>query len=297
MCSASKPDIFTVMIKVVHVLFTKGHDIRNDYLRGRAKIRNVHNPCAYQDATRTRGPPALWVPMRRGAAADAEEGSSECSDSDSAPPEEAISTHAPPKAGRANKNRPSELSSRKKVSTFRLAPGLSSSTPKSRDPRFDHGAKVDEEAWRRSYEFLYDMQREEADGMKRKLAESAAAAPRAKQRGGGEKRRRTRAKVLGPEEEEALRKELERTSNRLAQEERRQKRERVEAQMRREEVAAVKEGKKPFFPKKSAVRERELLSQYEELKRQGKLEKFLEKRRRKVAAKMHTKLPRAGLDS
>ena len=65
------------------------------------------------------------------------------------------------------------------------------------------------------------------------------------------------------------------------------KKQQVKSQARAEEVAAVKEGKKPFFQKKSALRERELLTQYEELKKKGQLDKFLEKRRKKLDAKQH----------
>ena len=84
---------------------------------------------------------------------------SSSSDSD-APPEE-LPSGAPEKWGRANKNRPSQLSTKKKVSPYRVAPGLSASTAKSRDPRFDPGAKVDEEAWKRNYDFITGMQKEE----------------------------------------------------------------------------------------------------------------------------------------
>ena len=216
---------------------------------------------------------------------------SSSSDSD-APPEE-LPSGAPEKWGRANKNRPSQLSTKKKVSPYRVAPGLSASTAKSRDPRFDPGAKVDEEAWKRNYDFITGMQKEEVALAKRKLEESARAAHRASQRGGGAKRRRTREKVLVPDEADALKLELERTANRLKQEEIFAKRERVKAEMRREEVAAVKEGKKPFFAKKSVIRERELLAQYDELRKAGKLEKFLEKRRRKNSSAQKRRLPRA----
>jgi len=132
--------------------------------------------------------------------------------------------------------------------------------------------------------------------MKRSLAVSSAASHRASQRGGGEKRRRTREKVLSLQDAAALKHELERTSNRLAQDERRAKRQNVQAEIRHEEVAAVKDGKKPFFPKKSALRERELVAQYKELRSQGKLDKFLEKRRRKNATKQHKRMPGAGWD-
>ena len=48
-------------------------------------------------------------------------------------------------------------------------------------------------------------------------------------------------------------------------------------------MQAVKDGKKPFFAKKAAVRERTLLQQFEELQKRGALDKFLA-RKRKVAS-------------
>ena len=127
--------------------------------------------------------------------------------------------------------------------------------------------------------------------MKRTLAESKGASKRAAQRGGGAKRRRVRDKVLSTDQEADLRYELERTQNRLSQDERKAKKERVRTEARKEEVAAVKNGKKPFFQKKSSLRERELVAQYQELKKEGKLEKFLAKRRRKLDASQKRALP------
>lgn len=60
------------------------------------------------------------------------------------------------------------------------------------------------------------------------------------------------------------------------------------------ERAAVKAGKKPFFLKKSAKRRAELVAKYEDLKKAGRLEKYLAKRRRKNAAKDHRYIPRPG---
>ena len=58
-------------------------------------------------------------------------------------------------------------------------------------------------------------------------------------------------------------------------------------------MAAVKLGKRPFFQKKSALRERELVMQYDELKHEGKLDKYLAKRRKKVESSQRKALPAA----
>jgi ribosomal RNA-processing protein 36 len=218
------------------------------------------------------------------------------SDSDSDAPPEAVPTGS--SGSRANKNRPSQMSSRKPVSTFRIAPGLCAgggSSTTSRDPRFDPRGEADfnEEGWRKAYDFVFEKQHEEVADMKRSLGESKRAAKRAKQRGGGAKRQRTRDKVLQPEEAAELKLELERTQNRLAADARREKQRALKAAVRREEVAAVKDGKRPFFQKRAALRERELVMQYEELKKEGKVDRFLAKRRKKLDAKEHKRMPTA----
>ena len=251
--------------------------------------------------------------MKRAAAGPDDELSNYDSDSD-APPE-AMSSAAGPsstgeaneqqKAGRANKNRPAQQSIHKRVSTFRIAPGLKAATYSTlgsarRDPRFDadgvggSSAPFNAEGWRKSYDFLFEKQKQEAGEMKAKLDESQKASKRAKQRGGGAKRQRQRQKVLSEEEEASLRLELERTRNRLAVDDKRRKQASVKAEVRKEEVEAVKQGKKPFFQKAAVLKERELVHQYEELKKTGKLEKFLARRRKKVEGKRWEQRPPRG---
>lgn len=51
-------------------------------------------------------------------------------------------------------------------------------------------------------------------------------------------------------------------------------------------------GKKPFYLKKSDKRRAELMAKYEELKKGGRLEQYMAKRRRRNAAKDHRYVPR-----
>ena len=55
-------------------------------------------------------------------------------------------------------------------------------------------------------------------------------------------------------------------------------------------------GKRPYYLKKGEVRRQELVAQYQELKASGGLVKFMEKRRKKNAAKDHRYLPSARRD-
>ena len=181
------------------------------------------------------------------------------SSDDSAPPEAAPIARAAPVEKRG-KHRPSELSSRRPVSRFRVAPGLSAGEgrgPKRRDPRFDeHGPPINEAGWRKSYDFLFEQQREEVAAMKAAVADSASASGKIRKRGSGKKRAALRAKLLGAEEDAALRLEAERMQSRVREDERRQLKRRVAEEARAEELAAVKEGKKPFYQKASALKAR-----------------------------------------
>ena len=61
--------------------------------------------------------------------------------------------------------------------------------------------------------------------------------------------------------------------------------------MQAEERAAVKQGKKPFFLKRSEAKRQELVAKYKHLKATGGLEKAVQKRRRKNAMKDHRYVP------
>nr|GMD57157.1 ribosomal RNA processing protein 36 homolog [Ipomoea batatas] len=54
---------------------------------------------------------------------------------------------------------------------------------------------------------------------------------------------------------------------------------------------AAKQGKQPYYLKKSEIRQRKIIEKYKELKGSGKLEAFIEKKRRKNASKDHRYLP------
>ena len=218
------------------------------------------------------------------------------SDSDSDAPPEASSSRYYPEAkrarhtieGKANKNRPSQMSSKRAVSTLRVAPGLKANAEiKVRDPRFDPTADFNEEGWRKSYDFVFEKQREEAEAAQKALAVSKRLKKRKGHRGGA-KAQRAAQKVIAPEQAAELKVELERTKNRLAAEQRKAMESAAKAAARRDERAAVKQGKKPFFAKKSDVREQLLLARYEDLKKAGKLDKFLTKKRKSLSGQGHT---------
>ena len=201
---------------------------------------------------------------------------------------------------RENKNQPQVLSSKKQVGRFRLAPGLKAETGASsasaiRDPRFDvmsGGAKFNEQGWRKSYAFLFEQQAERIRELEEQLRNSATASnSKSCKSGGGAKKKRARERILSAEDEAAARAELTQLKNRRKADERKQREQELLASMKKEELGKVKEGKGIFYPKKSAVKEKLLVAKYEELEKSGQLEKYMAKRRRKLANKQHKKLP------
>ncbi|AQK89034.1 Putative DUF947 domain containing family protein [Zea mays] len=59
----------------------------------------------------------------------------------------------------------------------------------------------------------------------------------------------------------------------------------------KKERETAKAGKRPYYLKKPELRERKLMNKYNELKEAGKLDAFMEKRRRKNASKDHRFMP------
>jgi ribosomal RNA-processing protein 36 len=197
---------------------------------------------------------------------------------------------------RLNKNRPAQMSSKRAVSTLRIAPGLSagsSSERTLRDPRFDAISKgeVNEHVWRQKYAFVFDKQREEVQEIKQALAASKAAAKAATTVAGRKKRKRGGAKPLSAEEEEALKLEVSRKSNQLREYDRAIERQKLKSVVRKQELAAISEGKRPFFKKARDLKEAELSEQYRQLQDKGQLDKYMAKKRKQRASKQRKALP------
>ncbi|GAX84324.1 hypothetical protein CEUSTIGMA_g11746.t1 [Chlamydomonas eustigma] len=177
---------------------------------------------------------------------------------------------------RANRHRPSEISSKKPVSRHRDI--IQITKREAVDPRFQDslGRGVSgtastsaSAAASKSYAFLYDeVMQEERKGLKEKLKK--------------EKNPKFKARI------QAQLTKLEQT---LREEQSRRKRRKIVEEVKASEKKAVAEGKKPFYIKKSEQRKLELLAQYQELKDTGGLDKFMEKRRRKNASKDHRYVP------
>ncbi|KAE9459569.1 hypothetical protein C3L33_08585, partial [Rhododendron williamsianum] len=162
---------------------------------------------------------------------------------------------------------PMEASAKKPVGRFREVIQV----PKKvvRDPRFETlCGNLDVEGFKKRYDFLYE---NELPAERKEL-------------------KRSMKKSNDPTVVDELKNRISGIDKQLKSASKRTEREILSEHKKRERQAA-KQGKRPFYLKKSEIREQKLVEKYKELKVSGKLESYLEKRRRKNAAKDHRYVP------
>ncbi|GAC73411.1 uncharacterized conserved protein [Moesziomyces antarcticus T-34] len=201
-------------------------------------------------------------------------------------------------AKRANKNAPTEISSKRPVSRRRTV--VDTPTAHIRDPRFESlSGSVNKDLFSKSYSFLPDMFKDELSTLKKTLAklkkqEATQAGPKAKSEH-AQAIRDERAKV-----EAALR----RAEGLAGERERRQRESTVKARIKTQNKERVDKGLQPFYPKKSEIKQMLLKDKYDRLAGTGdtegrrasgqekkQLKKALERRRRKNAQKEKRDMP------
>lgn len=172
------------------------------------------------------------------------------------------------KTGRANKNRPMEVSSKKPVGRFREVV----QAPKKviRDPRFESlCGTLDEDGFRKRYNFLYE---DELPAERKELLKQF------------EKSKDPNVRDETKNRISWIDKQLKAGSTKRTDAE-------ILYEHKKHERESAKQGKQPFYLKKSEIRKQRLIGKYNELKASGKLEAFIEKRRRKNASKDHRYMP------
>ncbi|XP_056892096.1 ribosomal RNA processing protein 36 homolog [Takifugu flavidus] len=168
---------------------------------------------------------------------------------------------------RLNKNRPTE------VSTKRPAPFLRKVVPVRRamfrDPRFDDlSGEYKPQIFEKTYKFIDDIKHREKEMVQKQLK-----------------------KTKNDKRKEKLHFLLKRMDNQeRAKKNRDQQRER-ELQFRKQQRERANHGAMPFFLKNSEKKKLQLAEKYEQLKKSGKLENFLSKKRKRNTMKDRRKLP------
>ncbi|KAK9938926.1 hypothetical protein M0R45_015637 [Rubus argutus] len=172
------------------------------------------------------------------------------------------------KGRRANKNRPMEVSSKKPVSRFREV--IQAPKKVVRDPRFESlCGTLNVDGFRKRYDFLFS---KELPAEKEELKKQVK-------------------KSKDPEVIEELKKRISWIDKQLKSESAKRTEAAILAAHKKKEREAAKQGKQPFFIKKSEIRKQRLIEKYKNLKESGKLESFVEQRRKKNATKDHRYLP------
>ncbi|KAI1896949.1 hypothetical protein AGOR_G00100150 [Albula goreensis] len=177
------------------------------------------------------------------------------------------SKQAQEKKKRLNKNRPMEISAKKRVPFLRQVVPVKK--PVLRDPRFDDlSGEYKPEIFEKTYSFIHDIKKNEKKVVEKRLRKAKTA-----------------------KKKEQLELLLKRMVNQEKAHERQQQQREKELELKRKQREMVGQGQRPFFLKKSEQRKLELADRYSELKKSGKLENFLSKKRKRNAAKDRRKLP------
>jgi ribosomal RNA-processing protein 36 len=167
-----------------------------------------------------------------------------------------------------SKNAPQEISSKRPVSRKHFLPTVSEAH-KPRDPRFETlGNPISESSFRKAYTFIDDYQCDEIALLKTQIRQARDTSERERL-------------------EKALKSLQSRKDSRVA------KGRAVEVlrERKREEMEKVKRGKQPFYLKKSEERKLVMEDKYSKLGKK-KLEKVLEKKRKKKEGKELRRMPR-----
>uniref|UniRef100_H2ZXJ0 rRNA biogenesis protein RRP36 n=1 Tax=Latimeria chalumnae TaxID=7897 RepID=H2ZXJ0_LATCH len=168
---------------------------------------------------------------------------------------------------RLNKNRPVEISAKKPAAFLRQVVPVRKRV--ARDPRFDDlSGEYNPEIFDKTYTFLDDIRKEEKGIVEKQLK-----------------------KTKNLEEKEQLQTLLQRMTYQENAQQQKQMQRQKELEFKRQQRELVQQGKKPFFLKSSDKRKLHLAEQYKRLKKSGKLESFLSKKRKRNAIKDRKRLP------
>ncbi|XP_033734569.1 ribosomal RNA processing protein 36 homolog [Pecten maximus] len=168
---------------------------------------------------------------------------------------------------RKNKNRPMEMSSKRRVREVREVIPVKKKI--NRDPRFDDlSGEFREDLFNKSYSFLKDIRIRERERVQKQLK-----------------------KMKNAEKKQDLHYLLNRMKQQEMATDQKQKRQDLEKKWKTKEKERVKEGKNPFYLKKGDLKKLELAEKYRELKKSGKVDNYLSKKRKKTASKEKKKLP------
>lgn len=168
---------------------------------------------------------------------------------------------------RKNKNRPREMSSKKRVPRLRQV--IPVKKQMTRDPRFDElSGTFNQEKFDKAYSFLDDIKTNERKCLKKEIC-----------------------KTKQPEKKQQLESLLRRMEQQAAAKKSEDAKREAEKKRKKAELELVKQGKRPYYLKNSEKKKLELAEKYKRLKSSGKLEKYLKRKGKKMTNKERKKMP------
>ncbi|KAI7907570.1 uncharacterized protein BX663DRAFT_491346 [Cokeromyces recurvatus] len=167
---------------------------------------------------------------------------------------------------RENKHKPMEITSKRAVGRFREVVQMQS--VKRRDPRFDKlSGHFNQDLFEKSYSFINDYKKSEMEMLKERIKK--------------EKDADTKEQLQGL---------LKKMISAEKQEEEKKRKQQLFRERKKQEAELVKQGKTPYFLKRSEKRKLDLMDKYEKLGAKS-VDRILEKRRKKNSARDRKHLP------
>ncbi|KAJ2413774.1 rRNA biogenesis protein rrp36 [Coemansia sp. IMI 209128] len=198
-----------------------------------------------------------------------EEDSDAESDSDDSAPETVSTKSGKKDMHRDNRKKPAMMSSKRPVSRFRQVVDIAK--PQTRDPRFDNlSGHFNEDLYEKSYGFLDKQREEEIESLKAQMQ---------------------KIKNRDPHEAQRIQTVVSSMQSQMAAQRQKKHTQELKRTHRKKELEAVKQGKTPYFLKKSDLKGLEVAEKFTKLKGESKLDNYLEKRRKRNATKDHRRMP------
>ncbi|KAJ2699100.1 rRNA biogenesis protein rrp36 [Coemansia spiralis] len=205
------------------------------------------------------------------AGGDAQGSDSSEEESDDSGPEEDAAAQRPGKGSdlhRDSRKMPMVMSSKRPVGRFRQVVEMPQG--RTRDPRFDSlSGNLNDDLFDKSYAFLDDKRKHEMAELKKQV--------------------RT-LKAKRPNEAARAQRALETMQSQEAAQQQKKRVQELRRKHRKMETEAVKQGKKPYYLGQRELKELEVAQKFGSLSG-AKLDRFLEKRRKRNAAKDHRRMP------
>ncbi|KAJ1943114.1 rRNA biogenesis protein rrp36 [Linderina pennispora] len=161
------------------------------------------------------------------------------------------------------------MSAKRPVGRFRQVVDVPKN--QTRDPRFDSlSGNFNEDLFEKSYAFLDAQRNEELESLKQQVR---------------------KLRNSNPSEAERIQKLVNSMQSREASKKQRKHMQELKRTHRKKEMEAAKQGKMPYFLKKRDLKNLEVAEKFSKLKDSAKLDRFLEKRRKRNATKEHRHMP------